>query len=481
MTTCMNVRCSGRPEATPPPKRQNLKDPSRHAGPRRPPQTPNQSQPANDADSELRCPHFEACSGCTLDRGLATPPTLAAAEALFTSLHVGPVTGWRHRARLAVRRAPDGAPAVGLFAAGSHDVVDIPGCVVHHPDLNAAADLVRQCLVCWEVTRGEKEKVEPYEEATGAGHLRYIQVAVVDEGKRQYDGAVQMVLVWNAPGRDRAPGLREFAAAVWKAGHLGTSAGGDTRPLLHSLHVNFQPKRTNAIMGQNTELLHGSSDAWARLRVDGAAAAVPIAFDPGSFMQANPGAMEAALGAILAWIPEGTNLVDLHAGVGTIGLAAAAAGRLRALRAVEINPAAKSAFWKSWVRMKRKAADPETLPEHVNYAAAAAERAPEQWLAGADVAVVDPPRKGLEPELLAYLCDPGSPALPARLIYLSCGFPALQRDAAALTGGGGWTLRDARGFLFFPGADHIESLVVFDREQGSGRGRGGPPQPPAGN
>jgi hypothetical protein len=50
-----------------------------------------------------------------------------------------------------------------------------------------------------------------------------------------------------------------------------------------------------------------------------------------------------------------------------------------------------------------------------------------------------------------------------RLVYLSCGWPALQRDAAALAAAG-WVLAPpAHGFLFFPGTDALETLAVFDR------------------
>ena len=107
-------------------------------------------------------------------------------------------------------------------------------------------------------------------------------------------------------------------------------------------------------------------------------------------------------------------------------------------------------------------------PPGLEFHVAAAGSAPERWLAGAEVAVVDPPRKGLEPALLDCLASAASPPqrLPPsvrRLVYLSCGLPALRRDAGVLLASGRWVLRHAEAFLFFPGADHVETLVVFDR------------------
>jgi hypothetical protein len=49
------------------------------------------------------------------------------------------------------------------------------------------------------------------------------------------------------------------------------------------------------------------------------------------------------------------------------------------------------------------------------------------------------------------------------LAYVSCGFAALRRDAAALRAGG-WTLASARAFAFFPGTDALETLAIFVRD-----------------
>ena len=44
---------------------------------------------------------------------------------------------------------------------------------------------------------------------------------------------------------------------------------------------------------------------------------------------------------------------------------------------------------------------------------------------------------------------------------MSCGFKAFQRDCRELLNGG-WELRHAEGHILFPGADHIESLAIFE-------------------
>ena len=76
----------------------------------------------------------------------------------------------------------------------------------------------------------------------------------------------------------------------------------------------------------------------------------------------------------------------------------------------------------------------------------------------AQLCIVDPPRKGLDHEVLTALGKRG----PTRLIYVSCGFPAFKRDCLDLLRKK-WRLVHAEGHVLFPGADHVETLAVFDR------------------
>ena len=142
---------------------------------------------------------------------------------------------------------------------------------------------------------------------------------------------------------------------------------------------------------------------------------------------------------------------------------------------VEINPECEAPY---------KAAA-QCIPAHVavSFTVAAAGSDAGSFLANADVVCVDPPRKGLETSLLATLC--ASSSLPLRghdqsevsemdevvsarcpahtLIYLSCGYKALERDCAVLLGSGQWELKHCEAFAFFPATDAIETLAVFRR------------------
>lgn len=83
-------------------------------------------------------------------------------------------------------------------------------------------------------------------------------------------------------------------------------------------------------------------------------------------------------------------------------------------------------------------------------------------LEGQDVCIVDPPRKGLDKEVIEALCKPIETL--KGLVYVSCGFNAFCRDHQKLVEQGGWKLERAEGFLLFPGSDHIETLAFYRRE-----------------
>jgi len=437
-------------------------------------------------DTELGCEHYGRCSGCTLSEGLGTPETVRRAAEHFAAMGVpfeaehGEGRGWRARARLAVRAGPGGAADVGLFRRGSHEVLPVPACAAHHPRINAAAEGVRESLAATGC-RG-------YDEGTGEGDLRYLQLtaaawaAVRPPGGAPAGGtwetaapgpgvearpwaaapgdcSVEVVLVMN--GRPGSPGDRARAEAlardVWaRLGPSGAGAGGGA-PVACSVWVNWQPGRTNTILGPDWTHLHGADLAVADLGGDG-----PVFFHPGAFMQANPAMAARAVAAMRAEAAGAREVLDLYAGVGALGLSVAPPGA--GLTCVEVTPAALAPFARSAARRPGRSA---------MRVASASER-PEEWVAGGwDVAIVDPPRRGLGDAALAALCRaappaPGAP--PRRLLYLSCGFPALQRDLAALAGGG-WAVERARGFVFFPGADHLETLVVL-RRGGAGPGPG---------
>lgn len=152
-------------------------------------------------------------------------------------------------------------------------------------------------------------------------------------------------------------------------------------------------------------------------------------------------------------------------------LALAWSGTIRRAVCVEINPdvstyfnAGVAALHTAWSTTHPTTTPPPTLRLHIGAAADAVVHGG-VLDEDVDVVVVDPPRKGLEGGLLEVLCGQHG-ALPGScqtLIYLSCGFAALQRDCDVLLASGVWELVHVETFLFFPGNDALETLVVLKR------------------
>ena len=76
-----------------------------------------------------------------------------------------------------------------------------------------------------------------------------------------------------------------------------------------------------------------------------------------------------------------------------------------------------------------------------------------------DVVLLDPPRRGVEAKAMTALLK----NRPAQIAYISCHPGTLARDVRLLAEGG-YTVRSAQPFDFFPQSSHIESLVILDRE-----------------
>lgn len=381
----------------------------------------------------ILCPHFVSCSGCSVDTDVANINTFAEAQKFFSEqgisdfkLNTGLACGWRCRAKLAVRGTQH-EPLIGLYEAGSHVVVDIPKCRVHHPLINQAADLLRQ----WIKTNG----IVPYQEKTGKGTLRYVEMAVDRENQK-----VQLVLILNQR-EDEALVLEEQKKAIqnlWEA----------HPKLWHSFWLNFNKRRDNIILGDRWLHLYGEVWLWDRF------CGRHVCFHPASFAQANPEMFEKLLIKLQDKVPQGTHVVEFYAGGGVIGLTVLE--KCKTLCCNEIVPLAEQCFNESCKLL------PLELKNKVTFVCGPAENQINLINSNIDVVIVDPPRKGIDEALLSRLC---SKSTLKRLIYVSCGWKSFQKDCLKLLESG-WKLTTAESFLFFPGSDHLEVLAVFDKDEG---------------
>ncbi len=375
----------------------------------------------------MSCEYQPACPGCPRYGVPELPPERLLqleriAEIFGSTLRPELVKfeglGSRHRARLSVR-GRTGHLGIGIFERGSHNLVSIPNCGVHHPSIRS---LLGRLLVLLN-----RAKVTAYDERLHQGELRAVQLAVEPSTER-----VQLVLLLNRelPTERPSEEIRSVCAQL---------RGEES---VQGLFLGALPRRDNSLFATFFEHVAGESEL---VEVCGGAR---VYYPPGAFGQANPVLHARVLSCILGLIPEPTRIVEYYAGVGALGLGLAAAGH--ELTFNEIGEGSIAGLRKGWTELCRG----RSLPLHEGPAGHHA-----RLFGHEDTVVVDPPRKGLDPELLARLCEEP----PRRLVYLSCGIDALLRESKQLARADGFVLRHVSGWAYFPFTDHIETLLVLDR------------------
>jgi len=220
---------------------------------------------------------------------------------------------------------------------------------------------------------------------------------------------------------------------------------------------------------------------------------IPLHFAPNVFRQANIDAFTDIISCIRnrvhAFAKEMVddskpNCLELYGGVGTIGLHVS--DLVSKLISSDENPYNLSCFQKTVKMLPQEIQDiityiPQRATDMVVGASStrndyhnrtgdspkAQERTRPQSYSSAflnaDVCIVDPPRKGLDKEVLDALLN-NETLGPKLLIYVSCGFPAFQRDTTLLVEAGVWKLQHAEGFVLFPGSDALETLAFLVRK-----------------
>jgi tRNA/tmRNA/rRNA uracil-C5-methylase (TrmA/RlmC/RlmD family) len=373
--------------------------------------------------STALCPHRPPCPGCPRygEPGIAPAARAAldafAARAGVAAPRVIDASGFasRHRARLMVRGRTR-TPKIGLFQQGSHRIVDVPSCRIHHPLINRVAGAVRAAA--------RDARLEPYVDLPHRGALRAIQIVV-----ERRSTSAQLVLIENAaqPGAVAA-----LAEPIQRA--LGDA--------LHSLWWNGNPAHGNAILGPAWQHWSGP-DAIVE-----SVAGCEIVFPPGAFGQSQPALAEQIALDVQRRVRDGARVVEFHAGCGPLGMALLARAAHVAFN--EVGEAALDGLTRGLAR--RPAAERARAAVYAGPASAHLDR-----IADADIAIVDPPRSGLEPELLAAIAA----APPPELLWVSCGLDRFLAQAAHLLERSPLKLRALTAYALFPFTEHVETLAHF--------------------
>ena len=172
-----------------------------------------------------------------------------------------------------------------------------------------------------------------------------------------------------------------------------------------------------------------------------------ISFDVRGFFQSNLFVFEKVLALIKDLLPGGQNILDMYSGCGSISRFLA--DKYSNVVLVEHN---RDALVFAEQNMNGTG--------HQSYGMSGA-----SWVKNCasscpafDAAVVDPPRSGMEKEVLDYFCKANIPLV----LYLSCNPSTQIRDCKSLIASG-YALKQLYLLDFYPNTSHIESLAFLEK------------------
>ena len=312
------------------------------------------------------------------------------------------------------------AGEVGFYRARSHQVVNVEHCLIQKPEADALAQAVRDYIARFQV--------EPYNEATGRGLLRHLYVRTSCRGE-----SLACLLI----NGSRLPHEQEVVDMLRAAapGVCGVVLGENTR-------------RGNAILGDRYRTL------WGRDYLTDTLCGLELRLSVPSFYQVNHDQAQRLYEKALEYAGlTGRELaVDLYCGAGTI--TQVLARRARHVIGGEIVPEA--------IRDAEDSARRNGV-ENVEFLCGDASRlAAELRQRGLrpDVICVDPPRKGLAPDVV----EAAASMTPGRIVYVSCDPATLARDVARFAPLGYRPVR-ACAVDLFPGTAHVETVCLLSKLQ----------------
>ncbi len=373
----------------------------------------------------MLCKHFGVCGGCSL-------PGVPYAEQLVSKrkelsrllgIDVPPLipspleSGFRSKVAFVFGSSPQNPVTMGHYARASQRIIPIDECPVHHERGNRIAFRLRDRLA--------RARIAP-------GILRHIVIRTTADGRE----ASAMLVVSRNDKSLRAP-------------VKGLLASPD-RP--DGFFVSIHTKPGPFMVGEETIKIDGRS------HVKEVIGGVSYLVSPTAFFQTNVGAAAILVNLVLEEVagPRGSSpprrILDLYCGSGLFSLPMAKTGAM--VTGIEENRQA-IADAEANVRLNRLAAN------QIRFIAARVEDAlPRVNTDHCDVVVLDPPRQGCPPAVLAGAFER---VRPKRVVYVSCSPEALARELPVILKTG-YRVARAQPVDMFPHTDHIETVMAFERE-----------------
>ena len=375
------------------------------------------------------CPYFGKCGGCDFQHMSYTEELAAKRQHVQDAItriggidiEVEEILGakdpmhYRNKSQYPV--GADGA--IGFFQARTHKVVPIDRCLIQSEISDRTAKAVGEWM--------KRYKISAYDERTHKGLVRHIYVRVNKKGESL------CCLVVNGKQVPREPELATYVTAA--------------APKTVGVVLNTNTLRGNVILGDKYRTL------WGRDFLMDTLCGLEFKLSVPSFYQVNRAQAEVLYSKALefAGLTGEETVLDLYCGTGTITLCLAKRAK-KAIGAEIVPPAIEDA------KENAKRNGIENAEFFCGDASDIAAKLEAEGLRP-DVITVDPPRKGLAPEVIASVAAMG----PKRVVYVSCDPATLGRDLKIFRQLGYETKR-AAAVDMFPGTRHIESVALLAKK-----------------
>ncbi len=314
-------------------------------------------------------------------------------------------------------------PVCGVYRENSHEVIPVKECLLETRQADAIVQTVFSLLPSF--------RIPIYNEDTGAGLLRYVQVRTAH--------ATRQVMVTIVAASPIFPSKNNFVKALRKE-----------HPEITTILLNVNNRRDSMILGEREIVLYGPG------YIEDTLCGRKFRISSRSFYQVNSIQTEKLYNIAIdgARLSGKERILDAYCGIGTIGIIAA--DRCREVLSVEVNPEAVRDAVKNAAAngLSNVRAVTEDAGVYMTELAEAQEKV--------DVLFMDPPRAGASEEFLGAACT----MAPPRIVYISCNPETLGRDLQYLTTHG-YHMEKATPVDMFPhaGALHVETVAVLARNK----------------
>ncbi|KAB1644692.1 23S rRNA (uracil(1939)-C(5))-methyltransferase RlmD [Adlercreutzia muris] len=400
------------------------------------------------------CPVFGRCGGCSqldvpyeaqlaakqqrvaaLFEGLAPADVMLPIIGMEESFHyrnkvISPYAPAKGKARRAGGKGKGGDARLtrddiltGMYAPGSHRLIPTDACAIENETAKRVTLAIRDIMARWGM--------EPYDEDAGTGFVRHAVVRVGHES-----GEVLVTVVTNG---DEFPSAKSFCRELVRR-----------VPEITTIVQNVNTRATNVILGEKERVLYGPGFILDTL------CGLSFRISSQSFYQVNATQTEVLYDEAirLAGLTGAETVIDAYCGTGTIGLVAAKRGAARVIGVDAVESAICDAAGNARHNgVKNAAFVAEDATAFMEELAASGERPCPLVL------LMDPPRAGSTPAFLAAAAT----LAPERIVYISCNPATQARDVRQLVDAG-YVVRTVRPVDMFPHTDHVESIVMLERE-----------------